>query len=203
MRRAETGCLLFATLVTACAQDPVSQNGQPASTIAAAGANLDSRGGLGGPNDRGPHNYIAILDDCDPNDPSWAATGGCSRKNGAVTNAEFGAFLASPLSLSVVGHPSWRNEPSYVKVDAGGSVKVTNEGGRTHTFTEVAQFGGGRVPPLRMGLTPAPECSGATDLLPGATIELGGLAVGTHRFQCCIHSWMRAAVKVLPDSRGT
>ena len=203
MSRARSGCVVFAViaLASACAQDPVSQNESAASAIA-TGASLDSRGGLGGPNDRGPHNYIAVLDDCDPNDASWAPTGGCTRKNGAVTNAEFTAFLASPLSLSVIGHPAWRNEPSYVKVEAGTSVKVTNEGGRTHTFTEVANYGGGRVPPLRMGLTPAAECATAADLLPGATIDVDGLAVGTHKFQCCIHSWMRAAIKVLPDEHG-
>ena len=190
---------------TACSDDPVSQNNPAVTTAGASGASLSSSGGLGGPNDRGPKRYIAILDDCDPNDPTWAPTGGCSRKDGAVTNAEFTAFLASSLSLSVVGHPSWRNEPSYIKVAGGESVRVTNEGGRTHTFTEVAEFGGGRVPPLRMGLTPAPECLAAptsADLLPGATIEIDELSVGTHRYQCCIHSWMRAAVKVLPDTKG-
>jgi plastocyanin len=191
------------TLASACAQDPVSQNEQSASSAGVTSATLDSRGGLGGPNDRGPKRYIAVLDDCDPNDPTWASTGGCSRKNGEVTNAEFGAFLASALSLAVVGHPAWRNEPSYVKIEAGESVKVTNEGGRTHTFTEVANFGGGRVPPLRVGLTPAPECSAATDLAPGSTIDVDGLSVGTHKFQCCIHSWMRAAIKVLPEANGT
>ena len=206
MSRVRSGCLVFAvvTFSSACAQDPVSQNESSASAISTAGASLDSRGGLGGPNDRGPHNYIAILDDCDPDDPTWAPSGGCTRKSGAVTNAEFTAFLASPLSpTTVVGHPSWRNEPSYVKVDAGESVRVTNEGGRTHTFTEVAEYGGGRVPPLRVGLTQAAECPTATNLLPGTTIEIDGLAVGTHKFQCCIHSWMRAAIKVLPDAKGT
>ena len=192
-------------LLAACSDDPVSQDGKAITAPAPTGASFSSGGGLGGPNDRGPKRYIAVLDDCDPNDPSWAATGGCSRRNGAVTNAEFGAFLASPLSLSVIGHPAWRNEPSYIKISAGESVRVTNEGGRGHTFTEVANFGGGRVPPLRMGLTPAPECLAAppsADLLPGATIEIDGLSVGTHKYQCCIHSWMRAAVKVLPDKKA-
>ena len=91
---------------------------------------------------------------------------------------------------------------SYVKVDAGKSVRVTNEGGRPHTFTHVANFGGGRVPPLRMGLTPAPECltpNPAAEMPAGATLDLEGLSVGTHKYQCCIHPWMRAAIKVLPD----
>ena len=208
MSRLTAGCVALTVLIftAACSDDPVSQNAREAAPAAvASGGSFSSSGGLAGPNDRGPKRYIAVLDDCDPNDPSWAATGGCSRKNGAVTNAEFTAFLASPLSLSVVGHPAWRNEPSYVKIEAGEAVRVTNEGGRGHTFTEVASFGGGRVPQLRVGLTPAPECLAtqpATDLLPGATIEIDGLAVGTHRFQCCIHSWMRAAIKVLPEEHG-
>jgi hypothetical protein len=29
--------------------------------------------------------------------------------------------------------------------------------------------------------------------------HLGGLAEGNHRFQCCIHPWMRAIVKVKPE----
>ena len=207
MGKIKTGCItvMVLALTAGCSNDPVSQDGRDTAAVSvASGANFSS-GGLGGPNDRGPKRYIAMLDDCDPNDPLWAPTGGCSRKNGAVTNAEFNAFLPSPLSLSVVGHPAWRNEPSYVKITVGESVRVTNEGGRGHTLTVVANFGGGRVPPLRMGLTPAPECaatSPATDVLPGASIEISGFAVGTHRLQCCIHSWMRAAIKVVPNEKG-
>ena len=193
--------IAFLALTAACSDDPASQIG-PSDARLASGANLASHGGLGGPNDRGPHRYIAILDDCDPNDRAWDATGGCVRKNGEVSEAEFGAFLASPLSLSVIGHPAWLNEPSYVKVDAGKAVRVTNEGGRLHTFTEVANFGGGRVPPLRMGLTPAPECltpNPGAEMPPGSTIHVDDLSAGTHKFQCCIHPWMRAAIKVLPE----
>src|SRR5687768_2085619 len=138
MHRLTTGCVVPAMGITAaCSDDPVSQSGRAAPPSVAPGASFAASGGLGGPNDRGPKRYIAVLDDCDPDDPSWAETGGCVRRNGAVTNAEFTAFLASPLSLSVVGHPAWRNEPSYVKVGAGESVRVTNEGGRGHTFTAV------------------------------------------------------------------
>ena len=63
--------------------------------------------------------------------------------------AEFFALLVSPLAPGdVIGHPSWRNEPSYISVRAGRSVRVTNRGGRAHTFTKVNDFGGGFVPPL-------------------------------------------------------
>lgn len=140
---------------------------------------------------------ISLLDDCDARDPAWAATGGCKLKNGDVTNAEFGTFLTSPLSLSTVGHPAWTIEPTYLKAQPSVSVKVTNRGGRVHTFTEVANFGGGRVRPLNKGLVPAPECIASSDVLaPGERIHVKGLGVGNHRFQCCIHPWMRALINV-------
>jgi len=143
---------------------------------------------------------VAVLDDCDPTDPTWAAVGGCNilPTRGDVTRSEFATLLVSPLSLAVVGHPSWRNEPSYLTVKAGDKIRVMNKGGRGHTFTEVANFGGGFAPPLNIGLTPAPECTpaGTVPLPPGAVKELTGLAPGMHRFQCCIHPWMRATIRV-------
>ena len=145
---------------------------------------------------------IAVLDDCDPGDPGWNPTGGChlDAKEGDVSLAEFQLLLNSPLSTAVVGHPSWRNEPSYATVTPGTSIRVTNEGGRGHTFTKVAQFGGGVVPPLNTGLLPAPECLGpafaATTVEPGASIDVTPAGAGIHRYQCCIHPWMRAAIKV-------
>jgi len=142
---------------------------------------------------------IAIRDDCDPRDPAWAPTGGCALRRGDVTNAEFGGELISPLSRSVIGHQAWRFDPSYLKIEAGDSARVVNRGGRVHTFTKVANFGGGRVPPLSVGLDRAPECANAVDLRPGARSEIKGLAVGNHRFQCCIHPWQRALIKVKPD----
>src|ERR687898_811793 len=50
-----------------------------------------------------------------------------------------------------------------------------------------------RVPKRNIGLTQAPEClAGVVDMPPGATITVDGLGIGTHKFQCCIHPWMRA-----------
>jgi hypothetical protein len=34
------------------------------------------------------------------------------------------------------------------------------------------------------------------NLPPGAGAKLSGLTAGNHKFQCCIHPWMRAIVKV-------
>jgi len=145
------------------------------------------------------HEKVSIRDDCDPTDPAWAPTGGCALEEGNVNVAEFNALLNSPLSLAVVGHPAWRFDPTYLKIEPDETVRVENEGGRAHTFTEVSDFGGGRVPPLNKGLTPAPECAGAATLLPGAAVNVSGLSEGDHRFQCCIHPWMRALIKVLPQ----
>jgi plastocyanin len=161
---------------------------------------------------------IAIRDNCDPDDPAWAPTGGCLKKQGDVTNAEFNAFLRSPLYDSplnmadnpvgqfLVGHPSWRNEPSHTVVELGDRINVKNEGGRNHTFTPVAAFGGGRVPPLLVGTTMAPECAAptapATDpyqVAPGDKLKLKASTEGIQRFQCCFHPWMRATVRVVPE----
>ena len=141
---------------------------------------------------------VAIRDDCDPEDPAWTPTGGCTLKDGDVTEAEFTAELFSPVLADAfpIGHQAWRNDPSYLKIREGEKVKVRNRGGRRHTFTEVAQFGGGRVPPLNGAMAPAPECATATNLDPGARTELSELAAGNHRFQCCIHPWMRMLIKV-------
>jgi hypothetical protein len=142
---------------------------------------------------------IAILDDCDPADTDWTPIGGCTLKpkQGDVTFAEFGALAFTPLGAGVpIGHPSWRNEPSYVSMESEGDLEVTNRGGRVHTFTEVAQFGGGRIGGLNGALTAAPECATSTDVAPGDRANLTSLPAGLHKFQCCIHPWMRAAVRV-------
>jgi plastocyanin len=150
---------------------------------------------------QGNDNNIAVLDDCDPADAAYNASGGCTLKphEGDVTFAEFFALAFSPLGAGVlIGHPSWRIEPSYISTTEGKTIRVKNEGGRIHTFTEVAEFGGGRVPVLNGLLAVAPECVPTTepDLAPGDRKNITGLDAGLHKYQCCIHPWMRAAVRV-------
>jgi plastocyanin len=169
---------------------------------AATGGDAAGQEGLRGPRE------VIIRDDCDPNDPAWGATGGCTLPGGSVTNAEFGQQRLSPTlaPTTVIGHLAWWFDPNYLKVDAGKKIRVRNEGGRVHTFTKVAAFGGGRVPPLNQAppgttsLTPAPEClaPGVVDLAAGARDEIDGLSPGEHKYQCCIHPWMRTHIKVLP-----
>jgi plastocyanin len=152
----------------------------------------------------GNDNNIAVVDDCLPGDPGWDPTGGCSLKphQGDVSTAEFFSLLTSPLTnppnAFLIGHPSWRNDPSHLTTPRGKTVRVTNKGGRGHTFTEVANFGGGFVPQLNIGLSQAPQCTptGTIPLPPGATVTLTGLLPGLHKFQCCIHPWMRATIRV-------
>ena len=150
---------------------------------------------------------VTLRDDCDPTDTAWNMTGGCALPEGSVTTTEFNAQRLSPLAPSVIGHMAWWFDPNYLKIKEGKEIRVINGGGRTHTFTHVAAFGGGRVPPLNTSqpgippLTPAPECvsPGVVDLQAGDTDVVEGLAAGDHRYQCCIHPWMRTLVKVVPE----
>ena len=194
-----SGCVLLLGVgfAAACGKDSprqeiVAPNARTASATISASRADDNGAALDG------LRHVAIRDDCDPTDPGWAPTGGCLRKSGDVTFAQFGAALSSPLSLAVVGHSAWYFDAPYVEMFEGATLRVRNEGGRLHTFTQVAQFGAGRVPNpgLNKGLTTAPECPNSVDIAPGASAEISGLAPGDHKFECCIHPWMRATVKV-------
>ncbi len=161
---------------------------------------------------RGNDPNIIMMDDCSPADPAYDALGGCPEgappgsisHRGDVPLSEFFALLTSPLAPGhVIGHPSWRNEPSYISVRARQTVRVTNRGGRVHTFTPVQNFGGGFIPLLNETMTPALECG--SNFVPNPSVDFVGvgetqrlpdLAPGLHTFQCCIHPWMRAAVRV-------
>jgi plastocyanin len=201
MNRLRAGCtaLLALGIAAACTKDPVS--GEPEARGVTADRALSDNRSSHGENDFSGPRHIVMRDDCDPRDPAWGPTGGCSLKRGDVTFAEFNEENDSPLAAAVVGHQAWRNDPSYLKIKVGKSVRITNAGGRVHTFTKVAEFGGGKVPSpaLNEGLVTAPECPTSADIPPGGRARVSGLAAGNHRFQCCIHPWMRALIKVKPD----
>lgn len=156
---------------------------------------------------------VALVDKCDP---ATFTAGGLScaalPHPADVTLEEFRALLFSPLIKTVVGHPAWRFEPSYLDIHVGQTLRVTNNGGEGHTFTEVTDFGGGSIPVLNgavsppapagtVPLIPAPACPatpaglGPITVAPGTTVEIP-LAPGEHKFQCCIHPWMRAVIGV-------
>ncbi len=100
--------------------------------------------------------------------------------------------------------PTGTFEPDTLKIKEGTIVSVVDQGGEPHTFTEVANFGGGFIPGLNNGQATIPECAGGfaniavarTRLLQGSTSQITGLSKGVHHFECCIHPWMRMDVVV-------
>ena len=150
---------------------------------------------------------VALVDNCDPatfNATVGPGTCATTPHRHDTPFQEFLGLLFSPLAQNIIGHPAWNFSPGYISVRAGQTVRATNAGGELHTFTEVTAFGGGVVPFLNgvggpAGTAPldfAPACGGAAFVAPGVTTQIKGLAPGVHKFQCCIHPWMRAVVDV-------
>jgi plastocyanin len=157
--------------------------------------------------DHGKKILVEVLDTCLPGDTGWNPTGGCALdpEDGDVSFAEFGSLLStptmatntSPAGRALVGHPAWRNEPSHMVIKEGKTVHIENNGGRVHTFTEVKNFGGGYVGGLNFNQVLAENCSpSVAHLDPGAETKIRNLEPGLHLFQCCIHPWMRATIRV-------
>jgi plastocyanin len=142
---------------------------------------------------------VQVLDDCDPATFNAAIGPGTCVKDGTTTFSEFIAQL-----LAQDRAPAWRFAPEQLRLDAGGTLQAHNRGGEDHTFTEVANFGGGCIQALNdlLGLTPVPECAGfpggafaATAVAPGGTVTTP-LSPGVHRYECLIHPWMRTTATV-------
>ena len=151
-----------------------------------------------------------MRDECDPASFNAAVGPGTCIGDGDVT---FGEFLDA---LADGGHEKWEFNNSRTEADR--AVNANNRGGETHTFTPVAQFGGGFVDVLNMGQDLIPECvrldangnpildeTGAlqpafssfpTFVPPGGNSATMPLSKGTHKFQCCIHPWMQSTVVV-------
>jgi plastocyanin len=148
----------------------------------------------------GNDNNIAMIDDCRPD--AWPPNACDQDAHGSdVSQMEFQQLLRSPLiPVGFVGHPSWRNEPSHITASAGRAIRVTNMGGRGHSLTEVANFGGGSVAGFNNGTVRAPECAetpaGVAGIPPGGSDIVTDLAPGLHKFQCCFHPWMRATIRI-------
>jgi hypothetical protein len=145
---------------------------------------------------------IRMYDDCEPTSFNAVLGDGACVGNGHTTFDEFIGELAATQDAH-----KWRNQPSQMLLNIGRPTLIENRGGEDHTFTEVAEFGGGFVDALN-GISgnpvPAPEClnSGSIVFIPAGGVEEGptagtsDLPVGTHRFQCCIHPWMRTVIEV-------
>lgn len=151
---------------------------------------------------------VRLQDDCDPATFNAVLGDGACVGNGHTTFDEF----IGELQQTQDAH-KWRNQPSEMHLNAGRPTFIENTGGETHTFTQVAAFGGGFIPDLN-GISgnpvPAPECLNIPSLVfipaggsaPGPTAGTSGLPVGITRFQCCIHPWMRTVVDVAAPPKG-
>jgi plastocyanin len=145
---------------------------------------------------------VMALDECDP------ATFNAALGADFCKNVALGAFTTFDdlFAEAAAGTPDakWDFEPDTLSIKKGTAVTVVDQGGEPHTFTEVAQFGGGFVEGLNGGEPTVPECAGGfatlavakTRILQGSHVEITGLSKGTHRFECCIHPWMRVKVDV-------
>ena len=168
-------------------------------------------------NAKGGNKPILIGDDCEPATFNAVFPGVCSG-SGKTTFDKFIAQLTQHQNA-----PLWMFAPRESTVPVGKTLSLGNVGGETHTFTKVAEFGGGFVVPLN-GLSgnpvPVPECTSGVVLVPGTMLEprpastsnifvesgeeedgptagSSVLPVGqTVKFQCCIHPWMRMEVRV-------
>ena len=150
-----------------------------------------------------PLAQVVALDECDPTTFN-AALGPDFCKNVTI-----GAFttLSDLFAKAAAGtpDPGWDFEPDKLKIKEGTIVSVVDQGGEPHTFTEVEHFGGGFIPGLnKHGDGTVPECVGGfanvavakTRILQGSHVEITNLSKGEHKFQCCIHPWMRMKVEV-------
>jgi len=183
--------LSFTSFALACGQNGPADTGLTPSappTIAGAPAGSSPRlGTLQGRSDV----IVNMHDACDPDTFNTLGEGTCIR-NGGVTLAQ---FIAELTRLGTIG--PWRFSPSNGNAEVGQTFVAINRGGEKHTFTEVAEFGGGENELLnelsRAGAT-VPECQDLDDddrVAPGETYTEVIDHPGTVKFQCCIHPWMR------------
>jgi plastocyanin len=148
---------------------------------------------------------VVALDECDPTTFN-AALGPDFCKNVALAALGYATTLSDLFQKAGNGtpDPGWDFEPDTLHIKEGTTVSVVDQGGEPHTFTEVEQFGGGFIGPLNHGEATVPECTGGfsnvavarTRILQASTVNITGLKKGKHRFECCIHPWMRVTVDV-------
>jgi plastocyanin len=144
---------------------------------------------------------VRIQDRCDPETFDAAVGPGTCVGDGKTT---FDDFIAELTENQSVGH--WRFHSDEFTIKKGEAVNATNEGGEVHSFTPVSEFGAGGLVPILDQLsgqtTVADGCAnpavlGPSFLGPGQTSAPNTtLSPGLHKFQCCIHPWMRTEITV-------
>jgi hypothetical protein len=160
---------------------------------------------------------VLITDDCEPLSFNAVFPGACVG-SGKTTFDKFIAQLTQHQNAFL-----WMFAPRESTVPVGKTLGLGNTGGETHTFTKVAEFGGGFVIPLNVlsgNPNPRPECTtgevlvqdvmlkpqpdGPANIFVEAGEEEQGPTAGdailpagqTVKFQCCIHPWMRTELRV-------
>jgi hypothetical protein len=145
---------------------------------------------------------IHTEDDCDSK--TFGAAQCNPNFNGFTTLAQFNAELAATGRVA-----AWVYVGGGANLNSGDTLRIDNKGGQLHTFTVVANFGGGRDAAINAAsgnTVVAPECvAGPNPLnvdipsLTGANVTTGpngALKPGSYKVQCCIHPWMHSTVVV-------
>jgi plastocyanin len=144
---------------------------------------------------------VSMQDQCDPATFNAALGSATCAKQGTVTFSQFNSELSATHQVT-----SWKFVPNAFTIHVGQAITAMNDGGETHTFTEVQAFGGGIVPSLNSAsgnTQEAPECAAlaANAMVASGSTFRSDVAttadIGTERYQCCIHPWMRATVTVV------
>ena len=183
------------------------------------GLGLAATTGARGDGDEKPGTLtISIRAFCDPKTFNAAVGAGtCVRGDVSIKGSEtFPGFLAELGQEKSAG--AWRFNPDRLETEESVNLTLVNRGGETHTFTRVAEFGGGFVAPLNAisgNPIPRPECAKVLSdgsLVPqppsanNIFVEAGETDPGPRiieeeqaKFQCCVHPWMRITIN--PESR--
>ena len=162
--------------------------------LAAVGASAFAAGGP----------RVVMKDACDPASFNEVIGEGTCIEGGHPSHVTFGEMIDSLIQHGE--HPGWRFTPLHRVVHLGQDVQIDNVGGEFHTYSRTDEFGGGFVPELNeiLGLD---EIADGCLLPPGPTnafvpaqgmgsISTTALGVGTHKFLCCIHPWMKGTLTV-------